>query len=1382
MPKISVIVPIYNAAVYLEKCLSSLQTQSFKDIEILCIDDGSTDNTYALLKRFSTKDKRLKIFTQKHQGPGVARNVGIQKSTGNYLCFVDADDICHKDMLKTAYEQAVKTNADIVCFDSFHYTGNMANTPRLGEEKLPSVLPTPLSAQTENILAAVPVHAFAKLFKKDLITQNKLSFSDGFFYATDLGLTLPALALARTIIHLDECLYYYRVGNKKSLSWDNKTYPQMFTAFEVLKTQFETHPNAVNMRYFFEKAQLRLTLNCLKRFMLISNIRPFYNLYQKYLHNLIHHSELNLSRLRNDHAIEVGEKFKGFPYNYARYFRPDLFHGDPLRPSTFQKSALFIRYLPRILTDIHRQAVQILDFMKKNPLLQEFPKPTTLTHNIPLVFSVGETDAPILMITLKSLLEHIDTFHHYDIVILHENLLNRYQTSFKELIRNNKNVQIRFYNVSYFFNRYPFVQDYARRTNQRSTFYKFFIPEIFQYYSKVICLDTDILIKTNIANLYKTRIKKYLIAAALDTPLQALLNAMDLKLKQNTFNRLLQLNLFNPHHYFNTGVLVMNIRRMDEYKIMDLQKKILTMFKELNLSATDLFNLVFENQTYYLNTRWNVQTAFNSHPQIKYFPQYLKKTFQADLKHPFILHFNADQKPWSNPLQPLTQEFIRYLPKIPQAVLNLLGHVPGPLTILKQKPNPKAIPIVYLLDYQSILSTQVSLFSLLMYKRPETRYHIYIIGVNLMPEIQAEFKKLVSDAVDITFLNQPPFQTQLTITPQTILKFDLPTLLKPLDKVIYLNSSLLAQDDLTDLYQTPLKKTYAAVVKDLEKMKNLTHHKLNLKSYFNDDMMVLNLKKMRQDEITLKLKLRRTYEAKINGSDQSAFNFIFNQNITYLPQAANLKPAITSAFLNALLPIYQHTPEDIYRHADPILINLTQVDNPMAIYNHPLFQQYLQKMNQLYPTFNSFQQLVRQQQIQNITALRHEIKNLTNLTTSLKQNKKTPSISAPVKILFDASIFTLPQKTGLYRVGLNLLKGLSRDTRLDVSLLISTPTFNPTSFLIENNLEYLAGKLVLMPSLFEQAVNPNHITQTLSAEQITCLKSYRIFFSTFFPIADIVYKSGLKTVSFVHDIFAVRIPNLLYTIPQAQKHHKKWIDELHADFLIFNSVFSQTDFLNYRTDYPKEKTVVSYLGADSHFTHRQEAEILAVKKTYHITTPKYFLTLSDNMPRKNIEHLIRAFIQFLKKTKAKDISLVLAGPHYLNNTKLADFKKTLKLYRSQIIFTGFIKEEDLPALYSGALAFVFPSLYEGFGLPVLEALCCKTAVICSNNTSLPEVAGKAALYISGQKISETTSALETLYQKPAVRKRLLAKAEEQSAQFSWKKTSKIIADTFLKLK
>ena len=192
----------------------------------------------------------------------------------------------------------------------------------------------------------------------------------------------------------------------------------------------------------------------------------------------------------------------------------------------------------------------------------------------------------------------------------------------------------------------------------------------------------------------------------------------------------------------------------------------------------------------------------------------MQKKFQSDKKNPFILHFDSIQKPWINPLQPLSQEFIRYLSQTPQTMLDLLGHSSTPLTVLKQKPNPKSIPIVYLLDYQSILSTQVSLFSLLMHKQPETRYHIYLIGINLMPETQAEFQKLIANQADLTFLNQSPFQTRLNVVPQTILKFDLPTLLKPLDKVIYLNSDLLAEVDLTDLYQTPLKKTYAAVVKD----------------------------------------------------------------------------------------------------------------------------------------------------------------------------------------------------------------------------------------------------------------------------------------------------------------------------------------------------------------------------------------------------------------------------------------------------------------------------------------------------------------------------------------------------------------------------------------
>ncbi len=1378
MPKISVIVPIYNTAVYLEKCIDSILTQTFRDIEVLCINDGSTDNADALLTRLAKHDKRIKIFNQRNQGPGIARNVGVTHATGTYLCFVDADDMCHPDMLKTAYQQAVKTNADIVCFDSFHYTGNVANTRRLGEEKIPAVLP-PLNAQTENTLAAVPVHAFAKLFKRDLIVKNNIVFSNGTFFATDLGFTLPALALAKNMIHLDDTLYYYRVGNKKSLTWQEKTFTQIFPAFEALKAQFSSHPNAVDILYFFEKAQLRLTLHCIKRSMLFLDIRVFYNVYQKYLKNLIEKSELNLTRLRNDHAIEVGEKFKGFPYAYARYFRPDLFHGDPLSLPTSTKSLLFARYFPYIISDVHRQAVKVLDIAARNPLFQRPLKPARFMGNIPIVFAADQINTPVVMVAVKSLLEHTDKNHFYDIIILHENVLKRHQDAFTELIGKRKNISIRFYNIGAFFNTIPELNAFIKTPFQRTSFYKIFIPDALQYYGKVLYLDSDILCRANVAQLYQTNIKKYCLAAVPETTTQALLTATDENLRRATYDKMMHLNLFNPAHYFNTGVLLMNLERIQKLKMGAYLKKILTQFKGEKFSAADLFNLVFENQTKSLNSRWNVQTSFDTHQQAKHFSESVLKSYCKTMQRPFILHFDAADKPWTNPLLPNTSAFTKYLPSIPQAFLNLLGHMPTSFTQLTKKPADNVIPIAYILDYRTVVSTQVSVFSLLMHKHPKTRYHFYIIGINLMPETISEFQKLVAGQADITFLNQPPLQTRLDIQPSSILKFELPTILKPLNRVIYLNDSVLAQDDLTELYQTPLKKTYAGLVKDLDRMKSLEHHRRHLKHYYNDDMMLLNLKKMRQDNIPLKLKMRCLYEASRGGTDQSIINFIFNQNVTDLFLAANLKPNVTSEFLNKLLPIYQHTLADVHRHADPILLNLTRPDNPMAIYNQPLFKQYLQKMNQLYPTFNAFYRLMEQKQMQSLNFIEHETRIISAQT---KPVPPRPAAPKPLKVLFDTSIFTLPQKTGLYRVGLNVLKGICADPRLDVSLLISTSAFQPVSFLMENDLEHLGQKLILMPTLFERAVNPNRITQSLTTGQMNTLKSHDVYFSTFFPTPDVIEQAGLKTATFVHDIFAIRIPELLYTIPQAQKHHKKWIDELHSDYLIFNSTFSQRDFLSYRTDYPAEKTTVSYLGADKNFAPCADSQIAAVRKTYRIPTKKYFMTLSDNMPRKNIEHLIRSFIAFLKKTKATDISLVLAGPHYLNNTKLDALKKTLSPYRKQIIWTGFVDEADLPALYSGALAFVFPSLYEGFGLPVLEALSCGTPVICANNTSLPEVGGTAALYISGKKITETVNALQTMYQKPTARKRLKDKAAEQAAQFSWAKTNKIIADALLKLK
>lgn len=101
--------------------------------------------------------------------------------------------------------------------------------------------------------------------------------------------------------------------------------------------------------------------------------------------------------------------------------------------------------------------------------------------------------------------------------------------------------------------------------------------------------------------------------------------------------------------------------------------------------------------------------------------------------------------------------------------------------------------------------------------------------------------------------------------------------------------------------------------------------------------------------------------------------------------------------------------------------------------------------------------------------------------------------------------------------------------------------------------------------------------------------------------------------------------------------------------------------------------------------------------------------------------------------------------------------------------TGFVADEDMPVLYSGAAVFVYPSLYEGFGLPVLEAMQCGTPVVCTDNSSLPEVGGEAACYISGHDVAETAVLLEQICFDESLRRRLSEKSIKQAQNFSWNK-------------
>lgn len=251
--------------------------------------------------------------------------------------------------------------------------------------------------------------------------------------------------------------------------------------------------------------------------------------------------------------------------------------------------------------------------------------------------------------------------------------------------------------------------------------------------------------------------------------------------------------------------------------------------------------------------------------------------------------------------------------------------------------------------------------------------------------------------------------------------------------------------------------------------------------------------------------------------------------------------------------------------------------------------------------------------------------------------------------------------------------------------------------------------------------------------------------------------------------------------PTFSQRYTLWMKHNISDFVAVNSKWTEQQYLKFRSDYDSSKIVLSYLGADKRFHPQSMEQVKRVREKYHIPNRSYFLSVGEITNRKNLPHLLKAFVQFLKESGSDDVCLVLTGLKRTNKEEVFQTIASFKKYQHKIIQTGFVDDADMPVLYSGALSFAYLSLSEGFGLPVLEAMQCKTPVLASHLTSLPEVGGEAALYVSGRDIKETAHALFRLYSEPSLRQSMAEKGIKQASFFSCEKTAGKIMGKYLSL-
>ncbi len=199
------------------------------------------------------------------------------------------------------------------------------------------------------------------------------------------------------------------------------------------------------------------------------------------------------------------------------------------------------------------------------------------------------------------------------------------------------------------------------------------------------------------------------------------------------------------------------------------------------------------------------------------------------------------------------------------------------------------------------------------------------------------------------------------------------------------------------------------------------------------------------------------------------------------------------------------------------------------------------------------------------------------------------------------------------------------------------------------------------------------------------------------------------------------------------------------------------------------RVFVTPLAADPDLFYSVMAaeELARVRQKYAIKNAPYVLSLCTIEPRKNIDHLIRCYVRLMQEGQTPDLQLVLAGSKGWDYAHIFQEIAGAEAFKDNIVVTGFVANEDLAALYSGALAFVYPSLYEGFGLPPLEAMQCGVPVITSNTSSLPEVVGDAGIMLDPHDADGLCAALLSLYQDADLRAQMSEKSLARAKLFSW---------------
>jgi glycosyltransferase involved in cell wall biosynthesis len=293
------------------------------------------------------------------------------------------------------------------------------------------------------------------------------------------------------------------------------------------------------------------------------------------------------------------------------------------------------------------------------------------------------------------------------------------------------------------------------------------------------------------------------------------------------------------------------------------------------------------------------------------------------------------------------------------------------------------------------------------------------------------------------------------------------------------------------------------------------------------------------------------------------------------------------------------------------------------------------------------------------------------------------------------------------------------------------------------------------------------------------LNRYDLFHSFYYPFRKEIKRSiSKKSITYYDIIPLVRSGYPPYIVNLMQRI----LEDIENNYAISISEYSKNDLLNYSKSVKEENVFVAPLAASKEvFFRNSDIDRWKIAKRKYDLPDRYFFCIASSDPRKNIPHVINSFDKFIREQKSKDVFLLLAG----NFNRVKENIQNLDLSKdtiNQIVSPlQYIEEADLNVIYSNALGFIYMSEYEGFGLPVLEAMQCGTPTISSNRSSMPEVVGNAGILLDCKDEDALAHSINLLNESSSVRDEYSKAGLQRAKEFSWERTANEYAKIFNKI-